>query len=103
MREIPAAAAYTITMNDGSTSMTSAATSLITTRLTLNTACSDIAGKGFDLDDWEAVYRFACAYVARQAVNGRGDHHVAGCEFLHQRGKLRQVGRGDSVYRINLP
>jgi hypothetical protein len=23
---------------------------------------SDIAGKGFDLGDWEAVYRFACAY-----------------------------------------
>jgi hypothetical protein len=21
-----------------------------------------IAGKGFDLDDWEAVYRFSCSY-----------------------------------------
>jgi hypothetical protein len=32
--------------------------------------------------------------VARQAVNGRGYHHVAGGELLHQRGKLRPVGRG---------
>ena len=32
--------------------------------------------------------------VARQAVNGRGYHHVAGGELLHQCAKLRPVGRG---------
>jgi hypothetical protein len=32
--------------------------------------------------------------VARQAVNGRGYHHVARRKGLHQLGKLRPVGRG---------
>jgi hypothetical protein len=36
--------------------------------------------------------------VARQAVNGRGYHHVAGDEFLHQCAKLRPVGRGASDF-----
>jgi hypothetical protein len=32
--------------------------------------------------------------VAREPVNGRSDHHVAGREGLHQLSKLRPVGRG---------
>jgi len=32
--------------------------------------------------------------VARETVNGRGDHDIAGGEGLHQPGKLRPVGRG---------
>jgi hypothetical protein len=31
--------------------------------------------------------------VARETVNCRGYYHVAGGELLHQRGKLRPVGR----------
>jgi hypothetical protein len=32
--------------------------------------------------------------VAREPVNGRSDHRVAGGELLHQCAKLRPVGRG---------
>jgi hypothetical protein len=32
--------------------------------------------------------------VTRQAVNGRGYDDIAGCEGLHQLGKLRPVNRG---------
>jgi len=32
--------------------------------------------------------------IAREPVNGRGDHHVAGGQLLYQLAKLRPVGRG---------
>jgi hypothetical protein len=32
--------------------------------------------------------------VAREAINRRGDHNIAGSELLHQLAELRPVGRG---------